>query len=52
MICGGALGVMVIFIEKKVTWVQIQDKAVWISHSTNILDKGMSPIILPPSMGK
>ena len=31
------------------TRVQIQDE---ISHSTNTLEKGMNPIILPPAMGK
>ena len=33
-------------------WVQIQDEAVRISHSTNILGKGMHPTILPQAMNK
>ena len=33
------------------TRVQILDEAVCISHSANILEKGMNPTILPPSMG-
>ena len=32
--------------------VQIQDKAVCISHSTYNLWKGMNPTILPPDMDK
>ena len=28
------------------------NKAVYISHSTNILEKGMNPNILSPAMGK
>ena len=32
--------------------VQILDETDGISHSTNILGKGMNPIILPPAMGK
>ena len=35
-----------------VTRVQILDETECISHSTNILGKGMNPIILPPAMGK
>ena len=31
------------------TRVQILDKTVCISHSTNTLGKGMNPIILPPA---
>ena len=34
------------------TRVQILDLTDCISHSTNTLGKGMSPIILPPAMGK
>ena len=34
------------------TRVQILGAADCISHSTNILSKGMNPIILPPAMGK
>ena len=34
------------------TWVQILDEVVGILHSTNILGKGMNPIILPPDMDK
>ncbi len=34
------------------TRVQILDETDCISHSTNTLGKGMSPIILPPAMGK
>ena len=30
--------------------VQVQDKAVCISHNTNSLSKGMNPTILPPAM--
>ena len=32
--------------------VQILDKAVCISHSANILEKGMHPTILPPITDK
>ena len=32
--------------------VQIQDETDCISHSTNTLEKGMNPIILPQAMGK
>ena len=32
--------------------VQILDEADCISHSTNALEKGMNPIILPSAMGK
>ena len=35
-----------------VTWVQNLDGAVYISHNTNTLQKGMNPIILPLSMVK
>ena len=35
-----------------VTRVQIQDKAVYISHSANNLAKGMNPTTLFPAMGK
>ena len=31
------------------TWVQIQDKAVYISHNTNILGKSINPTILLPT---
>ena len=31
---------------------QILDEADCISHSTNTLEKGMNPTILPPAMGK
>ena len=41
---GGACGVMVIVIGN--------GYGDCISHSTNILGKGMNPIILPPAMGK
>ena len=34
------------------TRVQILDEMDCISHSTNTLEKGMNPIILPPAMGK
>ena len=34
------------------TRVQILDETDGIPHSTNTLGKGMSPIILPPAMGK
>ena len=34
------------------TRVQILDETDCISHSTNTLEKGMNPIILPPAMGK
>ena len=44
---GGARGVM-----DTATRVQILDETDDISHSTNILGKGMNPIILPPAMGK
>ena len=38
---------------KTVTRVQIPNKAVRISHSTNTLEKGMNPIIPPlQAMGK
>ena len=33
-------------------WVQIRDKAVCISHSTNNLEKDMNPTILPLVMGR
>ena len=36
----------------KVNQVQILDVAVYISHSGNILRKGMSLTILPPAIGK
>ena len=36
----------------QVTLVCILDDAACISHSTNILVKGMNPTILPPDMGK
>ena len=32
--------------------VQILDEAVYISHRTNTLGKGMNPTILPPAMDK
>ena len=34
------------------TRVQILDDTDCISYSTNALEKGMNPIILPPAMGK
>ena len=34
------------------TRVQILDVVVCISHSTNALEKGMHPTILPPAMGE
>ena len=34
------------------TRVQILDKTDCILHSTNALENGMNPIILPPAMGK
>ena len=34
------------------TRVQIMDETDCISHSTNTLEEGMNPIILPPAMGK
>ena len=34
------------------TQIQILDEADYISHSANILGKGMNPIILLPAMGK
>ena len=49
IILGGARGVMVI---DTATLVQILDETDCISHSTNILGKGMNPIILSPAMGK
>ena len=49
----GARGVMVIIVgNDTATRVQILDETDCISHSTNTLEKGMNPIILPPSMGK
>ena len=45
---GGACGVMVIIVGNG----QTLDKADFISHSTNILVKGMNPTILPPSIGR
>ena len=35
-----------------VTRVQILDLADCISHSTNSLEEGMNPTILPPAIGK
>ena len=35
-----------------VTRIQILDQAVCISHSANILGKGMHPTILPLALGK
>ena len=35
-----------------VTRIQILDEAVFIFRSTNILEKDMNPIILPPTMAK
>ena len=49
---GGARGVMVIVVGMDTAILQILDQANCISHSTNILEKGMNPIILPPAMGK
>ena len=50
---GGARGVMVIVIGNGLgDTVQILNETDCISHSTNILGKGMNPIILPPAMGK
>ena len=34
------------------TQVQILDKAIFISHWTNTLEKGMNPTILPQFIGK
>ena len=34
------------------TWVQILDKAVYISRCANTFGKGMNPDILPPIMSK
>ena len=34
------------------TRVQILDETDYISYTTNILGKGMNPIILPPAVGK
>ena len=34
------------------TQVQVLDLTDCISQSTNTLEKGMNPIILPPAMGK
>ena len=34
------------------TQIQILDETDCISYSTNTLEKGMNPIILPPAMGK
>ncbi len=39
-------------LELNEVFVQIQDEADCISHSTNTLGEGMNPIILPPAMGK
>ena len=50
---GGARGVMVIVVKMDtVTRVQIMDQTNCIPHSTNTLEKGINPIILPPPMGK
>ena len=38
--------------RRRTTRVQILDETDCISHSTNTLEKGMNPIILPPAMGK
>ena len=42
---------MVILVDTA-TRVQFLDVTDCISHSTNILEKGMNPIILPPAMGR
>ena len=34
-----------------VTWVQIPDESLSISHNANTVRKGMNPTILPPAMG-
>ena len=34
------------------SWVQTLDKAVYISHSTNTLQKAMNPISIPSAIGK
>ena len=49
-----ARGVMVIVVGKidAATRVQILDEDDYILHSTNTLGKGISPIILPPAMGR
>ena len=48
LLWGGACRVMVIVVESStVTRVQILDEAICISHSTNILGKGMNTTILP-----
>ena len=41
-----------IYATDTTTRVQILNETDCISHSTNILGKGMNPIILPPTMGK
>ena len=43
-IYGGAHSIMVIY-KLLAIWVQIMDKAIYISHSTNTLGKGINPII-------
>ena len=35
-----------------VTQIQIMDEAIFISHSANIIGKGINPTILPLAMGK
>ena len=48
-----ARGVMVIVVGNGLgDSNSILEEADCISHSTNILGKGMNPIILPPAMGK
>ena len=46
----GGRGVMVIVVG--IEHDDILDETDCISHSTNTLEKGMNPIILPPAMGK
>ena len=49
----GACGVIVIVIEMDMAnRVQILDKAVSISHSTNLLENGINPAVSFPTMGK
>ena len=50
---GGTPNVMVSDVGNGTSdWVQIVDKAVCISHCTNILEKGMNPIPPPLAMSK
>ena len=48
---GDILGVIVTVIDM-VTWVQILNKSVYISHKVNPLRKAINPSISRPAMGK